>query len=92
MGGGEEMVITSGTTHAHARAHVQALARARAHIVMEGEKRDKVVGERVGVGHRTGVVRVTGEIKRRKVELGCEGWTSFASGSSSTAVQRTLSL
>ena len=53
-------------------------------------------------------VRVPGEIKRREVELdsqvspeeflsrevelGCESWTSFASGCSSTAVQRTLSL
>ena len=52
--------------------------------------------------------RVPGEIKRREVELdpqvspdefmsrevklGCESWTSFASGCSSTAVQRTLSL
>ena len=32
------------------------------------------------------------EIKRREVELGCESWASFASGCSSTAVQRTLSL
>ena len=32
------------------------------------------------------------EIKRREVELGCESWTCFASGRSSTAVQRTLSL
>jgi len=31
------------------------------------------------------------EIMSREVELGCEGWTSFASGCSSTAVQRTLS-
>ena len=53
-------------------------------------------------------LRVPGEIKRREVELdpqvspdefmsrevnlGCESWTSFASGCSSTAVQRTLSL
>ena len=53
-------------------------------------------------------IRVPGEIKRREVELdpqgsleeimsrevelGCESWTSFASGCSSTAVQRTLSL
>ena len=52
--------------------------------------------------------RVPGEIKRMEVELepqvspeeimswemelGCESWTSFASGCSSTAVQRTLSL
>ena len=52
--------------------------------------------------------RVPGEIKRREVELdpqvipekimsrevklGCESWTSFASGCSSTAVQRTLYL
>ena len=52
--------------------------------------------------------RVPGEIKRREVELdlqvspeefvsrevelGCESWTSFASGCSSTAVQWTLSL
>ena len=52
--------------------------------------------------------RVPGEIKRteveldpqvspeenmnKEVELGCESWTSFASGCSSTAVQRTLSL
>ena len=28
----------------------------------------------------------------RELELGCESWTSFASGCSSTAVQRTLSL
>ena len=28
----------------------------------------------------------------REVELGCESWTSFASGSSSTAVQQTLYL
>ena len=28
----------------------------------------------------------------REVELGCESWTSFASGCSSTAVQWTLSL
>ena len=51
---------------------------------------------------------VPGEIKRREVELdpqvspeeimsrevglGCESWTSFDSGRSSTAVQRTLSL
>ena len=28
----------------------------------------------------------------REVELDCESWTSFASGCSSTAVQRTLSL
>ena len=34
----------------------------------------------------------TEEIKSREVELGCESWTSFASGCSSTAVQRTLSL
>ena len=55
-----------------------------------------------------GTNRVPGEIKRREVELdpkvspeeimsrevelGCESWTSFASGCSSTAVQRTLSL
>ena len=32
------------------------------------------------------------EILSREVELGCESWTSFASGCSSTAVQRTLSL
>ena len=32
------------------------------------------------------------EIMSREVELGCESWSSFASGSSSTAVQRTLSL
>ena len=34
------------------------------------------------------------EIRSREVEvdLGCESWTSFASGCSSTAVQRTLSL
>ena len=28
----------------------------------------------------------------KEAELGCESWTSFASGCSSTAVQRTLSL
>ena len=32
------------------------------------------------------------EIMSREVELGCESWTSFASGCSSTAVLRTLSL
>ena len=32
------------------------------------------------------------EIMSREVELGCESWTSFASGCPSTAVQRTLSL
>ena len=32
------------------------------------------------------------EIMSREVELGCESCTSFASGCSSTAVQRTLSL
>ena len=32
------------------------------------------------------------EIMSREVELGYESWTSFASGCSSTAVQRTLSL
>ena len=32
------------------------------------------------------------EIMSREVELGCGSWTSFASGCSSTAVQRTLSL
>ena len=32
------------------------------------------------------------EIMSRKVELGCESWTFFASSCSSTAVQRTLSL
>ena len=32
------------------------------------------------------------EIMSREVELGCESWTSFVSGCSSTAVQRTLSL
>ena len=32
------------------------------------------------------------EIMSREVELGCESWTCFASGCSSTAVQRTLSL
>ena len=32
------------------------------------------------------------EIMNREVELGCESWTSFASGCSSTAVQRTQSL
>ena len=53
------------------------------------------------------IIRVPGEIKSREVELdpqvspeeimsgemelGCESWTSFASGCSSTAVQRTLS-
>ena len=51
--------------------------------------------------------RVPGEIKSREVEqdprprrdhdgreveLGCESWTSFASGCSSTTVQQTLSL
>ena len=36
--------------------------------------------------------RYPGEIKRREVELGCESWTSFASGCSSTVVQQTLSL
>ena len=32
------------------------------------------------------------EIMSREVELGCESWTSFTSGCSSTAVQQTLSL
>ena len=32
------------------------------------------------------------KIMNREVELGYESWTSFASGCSSTAVQRTLSL
>ena len=32
------------------------------------------------------------EIMSGEVELACESWTSFASGCSSTAVQRTLSL
>ena len=32
------------------------------------------------------------EVMSREVELGCESWTSFASGCSSRAVQRTLSL
>ena len=32
------------------------------------------------------------EIMSREVELGCEGWVSFASGCSSTEMQRTLSL
>ena len=32
------------------------------------------------------------EIMSREVKLGCESWTSFTSGCSSTAVQRTLSL
>ena len=32
------------------------------------------------------------EITSREVELGCESWTSFSSGCSSTAVQRTLFL
>ena len=32
------------------------------------------------------------EIMSREVELGCESCTAFASGCSSTAVQRTLSL
>ena len=32
------------------------------------------------------------EIMSREVELGCESWTSFASGCSSAAVQRTSSL
>ena len=32
------------------------------------------------------------EIMSREVELGCESWTSFVSGCSSTAVQRTLAL
>ena len=32
------------------------------------------------------------EIMSREVELGCKSWTSFASGCSLTAVQRTLSL
>ena len=32
------------------------------------------------------------EIMSREVELGCESWTSFSSGCSSIAVQRTLSL
>ena len=32
------------------------------------------------------------ESMSREVELDCESWTSFASGRSSTAVQRTLSL
>ena len=32
------------------------------------------------------------EIMNREVELGCESWTSCASGCSSTAVQRTQSL
>ena len=32
------------------------------------------------------------KIKSREVELGSESWTSFASGCSSAAVQRTLSL
>ena len=31
------------------------------------------------------------EFLSREVELGCESWTSFASGCSSTAVQQTLS-
>ena len=30
------------------------------------------------------------EIMSREMELGCESWTSYASGCSSTAVQRTL--
>ena len=32
------------------------------------------------------------EIMNREEELGCGSWTSFTSGCSSTAVQRTLSL
>ena len=32
------------------------------------------------------------EIMSREVELGCESWTFFPSGCSSTAVQRTLTL
>ena len=32
------------------------------------------------------------ETMSREVEQGCESWTSFASGCSSTAVQPTLSL
>ena len=32
------------------------------------------------------------EIMNREVELGWESWTSFASGCSSTAMQRTLSM
>ena len=32
------------------------------------------------------------EMMSREEELGCESWTSFASGCSSTAVQRTLFL
>ena len=61
-------------------------------------------------GYNTSYTGVPGEIKRREVELdpqvcpeeivsrevelGCESWTSFASGSSfaSTAVRQTLSL
>ena len=63
--------------------------------------------QRYALCHYT-ILRVPGEIKRREVELdpqvspeeimsremelGCESWTSFASGCSSAAVQRTLSL
>ena len=57
-------------------------------------------------GYNTSYTGVPGEIKRREldpqvspeeimsreVELGCESWTSFASGCYSTAVRRTLSL
>ena len=57
----------------------------------QGSRRDqKIKRSRGGRGSFTFVSLE--EIMSRKVELGCESWTSFASSSSSTAVQRTLSL
>ena len=88
--------------------HCKAGPEAGECCVISGHFRDgQYKREREGRGVR-GDYRVPGEIKRREVELdpqvspeeimsrevelGCESWTSFASGCSSTAVQRTLSL
>ena len=72
------------------------------------EIRPNVFAITTTTGYNTSCTGVPGEVKRREVELdpqaspeeivsmevelGCESWTSFVSGWSSTAVRRTLSL
>ena len=84
-----------------------SMIRSSPHRIHTGGFMDLYTGPRVAL-LLLNMLRVPGEIKRkeveldpqvspeeiisRKMELGCESRTSFASGCSSTAVQRTLSL
>ena len=67
------------------RGDIKGAVRARtSHLLPRGEIKRREVELDLKVNPE--------EIMSREVELGCESWTSFASGCSPTAVQRTLSL